>query len=273
MNIAIIFFSATGNTRKMAEVIKDAFLGENAEVDLFDVTTMDSRKANTDFSFYDALIFGLPVHSLRAPRLMRQWLKTLDGKGRKCGMFFTYGGFEIHPAHYSTAKILEERNFTVVSSAEFPGKHTYNLGGWRAFTDRPDSREFKLAKDYVKATYRRFTGEDKNMIGELERSIFSDEELDHFESLRYKMITTLPTREGAECGMCGTCESVCSTGAMDYTAGEVNPNKCIACLGCVANCPENALKINSTELFWDKKLSMSKITETELNDQMGKIYL
>jgi hypothetical protein len=46
-------------------------------------------------------------------------------------MFFTYGGFGVHPTHYSTRQILKEQNFIVVSSAEFLGAHTFNLGGWR----------------------------------------------------------------------------------------------------------------------------------------------
>ena len=51
-------------------------------------------------------------------------------------MFFTYGGFGVHPAHHATREILEERHFRVVSSAEFLGAHTFNRAGWEAMVDR-----------------------------------------------------------------------------------------------------------------------------------------
>ena len=273
MNIAIPYFSATSNTRKMAKVIKGQFEDLHATVELHDVTTPESRSKNISLSAYDAAIFGFPVHSLRAPRLMRDWLKTLDGKGMKCGMFFTFGGFMVHPAHYSTKEILTARNFIVFSSAEFPGKHTYNHGGWNAFPDRPDDREIKLAEKYTKATYERFKGQDKGVLGDLEKTEFSDEQLDAFESFRFKMVTKLPSRNGNTCSMCEICEKLCPTGAMDCQTGTANTSTCIACLRCVDVCPDKALTINNAEESWATKLSMGKITETELNNQTGKIYL
>jgi len=43
---------------------------------------------------------------------VRDWFRTLDGQGKKCSMFFTYGG-------------------------------------WRAVGDRPDEHDLKMAKDLL----------------------------------------------------------------------------------------------------------------------------
>ena len=273
MNIAIVFFSATNNTRTMAEVIKAEFQNKGAGTALHDMTPPEARSAGVDLSAYDAVVFGFPVHSLRAPKLMRDWLATLDGNGLPCAMFFTFGGFTVHPAHHSTADILKKQNFTVVASAEFPGKHTYNLGGWQAFPDRPDGRERALASRYVEAVYKRFTKADAGTLSDLPQSPFSEEELTHFETLRFKMVNKLPARDGTECSLCGLCEEICPSGAMNHVTGTPDPSTCIACLACVAACPENALVINSTRESWQPKLSLGKTTETELNSQTGKIYL
>ena len=273
MDIAIIYFSATSNTLAMARIIGEQFKARGAKVALHDVTTPAARSAGVDLSMFDAVVFGLPVHSLRAPRLMRDWLATLDGNGMPCALFFTFGGFMVHPAHHSTAEILTKRGFTVAASAEFPGKHTYNLGGWQAFPDRPDDREHALADRYAEAVHTRFTGADTGVLSDLPQGPFSEEELTHFETLRFKMVSKLPTRDGAECSLCGLCEEICPSGAMDHVTGMADPNTCIACLGCVAACPEHALVINSTRESWQPKLAMSKTTETELNSQTGKIYL
>jgi hypothetical protein len=125
------------------------------EVDKHDITSYSDRQAEIDLKQYQAMVLGVPVHSRRAPRVVREWLRTLDGKGKKCSMFFTYGGFGVHPAPYSTRQILEEQGFAVVSSAEFLGKHTFNLGGWKALADRPDASDFHVAKEYVTKTHKR----------------------------------------------------------------------------------------------------------------------
>jgi len=187
-------------------------------------------------------------------------------------MFFTYGGFGVHPAPYSTREILEEQHFCVVSSATFLGMHTFNLGGWKAMEGRPDDSDFDIAKAFVERTYKRFTGEDESLLGELEKTEYSEETLDSFEAMKFKVVTQLPTRGGDECGLCLVCEELCPTGAMEAESGKVDKGKCIACLGCVANCPEQVLQINDTSRSWSFKLEKEKVTEESLNKQKSVIY-
>jgi ferredoxin len=203
---------------------------------------------------------------------VREWLRTLNGQGKKCSMFFTYGGFGVHPTHYSTRQILEEQNFRVVSSAEFLSAHTFNLGGWKAMEGRPDERDFDVAKAYVERTYTRFINEDENLLGELEKTEYPEELLDAAEASRFKVLTLLPTRGGQECGMCLECEELCPTGAIKAESGEADKEKCIACLACVSNCPEDVLKINDMSNSWSHKLDMEKVTEESIKEQKSKIY-
>lgn len=273
MKVAIVFFSATNNTKTMATVIKKELEEMGASAKMHDITPASARQHHMSFSAYDAVVFGFPVHSLRAPRVVREWLQGLDGEGKKCSMFFTYGGFMVHPSHHSTRQILNRQGFVVVSSAEFPGAHTFNIGGWCAFPERPNDQEFDQARQYVIATYRRFSGEDENIVGELDRGTFDEEKLDQFESFRFKVISQFPTRYGEGCSMCRLCENACPTGAMNHETGEAKGDRCIACLRCVVLCPDQVLKINSTRESWESKLTMSRTSEAELNEQVGKIYL
>jgi flavodoxin/Pyruvate/2-oxoacid:ferredoxin oxidoreductase delta subunit len=272
MNILVAYFSATGNTAKIATIIRDELTELGANVTVSDMTSYKNRQVETDLTSYDALIFGAPVYARRAPRVTREWLRTLNGDGKKCSMFFTYGGFGTHPAHYSTRQILEEQHFRVVSSAEFLGAHTFNLGGWKAMVDRPDERDFAIAKEYVKKTHRRFTGEDESVLGELEKTKHTEEVLDSAELSRFKKVTQLPTRGGEECSLCFTCEELCPTGAMEAEIGEADKGKCIACLGCVANCPESILAINDMSKSWSSKLEKEQTTEERLEGQKSVIF-
>ena len=273
MRILLCYFSATGNTARMAKTAGDAFRHSGAEVEERDITPLSARAMKIDLGPYQAFVIGAPIYSWRAPRVVRQWLRTLDGEGRKCSMFFTYGGFQVPPTHASTKQILEEQNFVVVSSAEFLGAHTFNLGGWRAMEGRPDASDFEVAKAYAHKTYRRFTGEDPGTLGEMERTLHTEEQLDSIETFRFTILTQLPSRQGEECSLCMICEESCPTGAMSAESGEAQPDKCIGCLACVAKCPEDALKINDMSENWASKLKMEKVTEESVRAKKSRIYL
>ncbi len=273
MKVAVVYFSATNNTRTVAQCLQKELEAKGCEVTTHDITTPADRSEPIDFAPYQAVLFGFPIHSLRAPRMAREWLQGLDGLGKKCAMFFTYGGFLVHPAHESTRTILNKRGFTVIASAEFPGAHTFNIGGWKAFPGRPDNRDAELMRQYADAVYVRFKGEDDGVLGEQDKSPFSDEQLDQFESYRFMVLTQLPARNGAACSLCGLCEKECPTGAMDAEKGLADPQHCIACLRCVFSCPEQVLQINDTTPSWEKKLAMGKTTEEEINSKTGAIYL
>ena len=272
MNLLILYFSATGNTAKMAKVIKERFAELGCKVTMANVTTYKKREAKIDFTPYDAVVFGAPIHARRAPRVVREWLRTLDGQGKKCSMFFTYGGFGVHPTHYSTRQILEKQNFRVVSSAEFLGAHTFNLGGWKGMKGRPDERDYDVAKAYVERTYKRFINEHENLLGELEKTEYPEELLDAAETSRFKVVTQLPTRGGQACSMCLTCEALCPTGAIKAESGEADRGRCIVCLACVANCPDQVLEINDISKSWPSKLKKENTTEESLNALKSRIY-
>ncbi len=273
MKILMVYFSATGNTSRVAEKIRGTLVRLGVVVDVLDITSQSDREKQIDLEPYQAFIFGAPVHSNRAPRLFREWLLTLDGQGRMCSTFFTYGGFKIHPSHYSTGKILKSRDFDLVSSSEFLAAHTFNLAGWNAMAKRPDQNDLKVAEEYAEKTLRRFTGEDQGRPDEFEKTQFGEKELDAFELSRYKLVRQLPTRGGKECSMCMICEELCPTSAMDAKTGEADRDRCIICLRCLMNCPEDALNINELVSAWPRKLKIENETEQTLEGKISKIYL
>ncbi len=273
MKILVCSFSATGNTAKIAGAISERLARLGATVHGRDITAPGGRETPVSMDEYDAAVFGAPIHSMRAPRLVRDWLATLDGQGKKCAMFFTYGGFQIHPTHSTTAAILRDSGFVVVASADFPGKHTFNLGGWQAMTDRPGSMELDLAGEYAEAICKRFSGEDAAVVQELDPGPYSADQLDQFESFRHMMMSKHPTRDGQDCQMCMLCQEECPSGAMDAEKGVADAKACICCLRCVQICPDDALHINDMSDFFNKKMSMDNETPDTLKAKQGRLYL
>ena len=273
MDILVCSFSATGNTAKIAGAISERLAQLGATVHSRDITPLAGRKEPISMDQYDAVVFGSPIHSMRAPRLLRDWLATLDGQGKKCAMFFTYGGFQIHPAHSTTAAILRGSGFVVAASADFPGKHTFNLSGWQAMADRPGPAELELAGEYAEAISKRFSGEDTAIVRDLDPGPYTTEQLDQFESFRHMMMTKHPTRDGQDCQMCMLCQEECPSGAMDAEKGVADEKACICCLRCVDICPDEVLHVNDMSGFFEKKMNKDQETQATLKAKQGKIYL
>jgi len=273
MKLLMVYFSPTGNTRHVTHAVADRCAQLGSNITLWDITSPSQRRENVDPAAFDAFVFGFPVHSLRAPRLVRQWLRTWQGDKKRCAMFFTYGGFSVHPAHYSTGRILEQQGFSVVASAQFPSAHTYNLGGWEALAHRPDSEDLQAARRYADAVYPRLLGTDTALPSAFEQGDYTTKQLDHFEELRYRIVTQLPTRSGGECCLCRQCEKVCPAGVFAAELGEVIGSGCLACLACVAICPDQVLHINDTRATWEKKLRMGQTSASALNRQKAVFYL
>lgn len=61
---------------------------------------------------------------------------------------------------------------------------------------RPDVSDFELAREFACLTYKRFTGEDSVIPGDLEKTQYSEAERDARESFRLKVLTQLPIRDG-----------------------------------------------------------------------------
>ena len=120
MKILLAYFSATQNTARIAETIRDRLVELGAEVDTLDITTPEARETAPDMNNYQAVAIGSPIYYRRAPKIVRNWLGRLKGQDTPCALFFTFGGFGVHPAHLSAAEILAPNGFSLVASAEFP---------------------------------------------------------------------------------------------------------------------------------------------------------
>jgi len=272
VKICIIYFSATNNTKTIAELIKENLerMDQTLIIRLIDITPYSNRNEENDFNFCQKFIFGFPVYGWRAPSVVRNWLKKLDGKGRECAMFFTYGGINPGVVHYETHKLLTKKNFKVISSAEFIASHTYNLGGWKVLENRPNKEDFNLVKRYTRKILKIFQKSTSNNLS-FKPHKFSDKILEKIEKNPKRFVE--PPKRLNDCSLCGKCEEICPINAIDSEKGEADENKCIRCLSCVKNCPEDALKINDLSPLFKMVLQIENLTEDQIRNRKSKIFI
>ena len=271
--IALVYFSATHVTQTYARVMREAILAQGCQVQVFNVTPYVSRQEPLPVDDFDGFIFGFPVFADFAPSVINEWLTTLDGKGSKCAMFFTYGARTTGYAHFHTKLLLEEARFQVLFSAEFLGRHSFNVAGWRVLPHRPDERDFAVAREYVALALERFA-QHEPAVFQLQKPFGYERGLAALENQEVKTERgwTHPIRTTEECSMCRDCKTECPTGAFDADAGLSDPGNCIECMHCVYICPDEVIKVDARmEGAYGGFLTYWHLTDEIMNAKVSKI--
>ncbi len=272
IKIALVYFSATDVTHTYVKIMQDRLLKSGCVVQELNVTAYSSRQSPPALDDCNGVIFGFPVFSDFAPSVINEWLPTLDGKGKKCAMFFTYGGRTSGYAHFHTKLLLEQAHFSVLFSAEFLGRHSFNVGGWRILPERPDAQDFAVAREYAVLASERFSQEAPPIL-RLQKPFGYNQAIASLAS--NQPITERswknPVRIVAECCMCRDCETKCPAQAFDADTGLSNPSTCICCMHCVYVCPDKVIKVDAMKAVYGAFLSNWHLTEAMMNVKQSRI--
>ena len=111
MRACIIYFSLTGNTHQLAQIISQELEHKNFDVDLVRLEPIDGARTfagqgmtalqrkrvnigdvNFDLSMYDIILFGSPVWAFSPAPALNTYLDKCHGlDGKKIVVFYTYG--------------------------------------------------------------------------------------------------------------------------------------------------------------------------------------
>ena len=268
MNFAIFYFSATGITETISNHIAAILEKEGNAAKLTNIITPESRQSQFDFSEFDACFFGFPVFEGRPPTVADEWMKSIDGKNLKCSMFFTYGARELELAHQVTYYLLTQANFQVVLSAEFIGKHSFNVAeGWSLAGNRPNQLDFDIATEFALQSIKRFQTDIKFNIN-LSDFAYKRKRIRERKGL---FATFYPSRGKDDCSMCYLCEKECPVKAFDAISGETNRKLCFMCMHCVTICPDKVIHVGDGSQFFENFMNQTGLTEDIVEQKRSKI--
>jgi NAD-dependent dihydropyrimidine dehydrogenase PreA subunit/flavodoxin len=273
LRIVLVYFSATHVTKIYAEVIEGELTRRGCKVHLMNVTPYSSRKETLLVDDFDGFIFGFPVFADFAPSVINEWIPTLQGKEKRCAMFFTYGGRTTGYAHFHTKTLLEKVGFLVQFSAEFLGRHSFNVGGWRVLPDRPNEQDFDVAREFAGLVVEQFSHASPRIF-ELQKPFAYNAVLDLLKNKKRSSERGLrhPIRSTEGCSMCLRCETECPNQAFRADTGLSDPLKCIECMHCVYICPDKVLKIDDRmKDAYHAFLENWHLTEAMMNEKRSKI--
>jgi flavodoxin/NAD-dependent dihydropyrimidine dehydrogenase PreA subunit len=251
MKSLIIYYSQTGNTRKIARAIHK---GMSQVAEQCDIVPLKKVKYE-DLPNYDLIGIGSPIWFAETPNVTF-WLDGLPHQQGKHAFFFsTHGTLPILYAPIMARK-LKIKDFTVIGWNDwYGGNQVEGSPAW--FTDgHPDDIDLKEAEDFGRemvATSRRISAGETELIPPLpDMPAVSFQVLD----LLLRAIHKIPgfsvhgtftyDREKCNYPKCRICVDNCTMGYIDFSTeprkfGSEGDKCTTACTFCEQICPTGAI--------------------------------
>lgn len=231
----IFYFSATGNSRHVAERIAES-IGDRA------IPIADCLK-NERFNFItqpnEKIGFVCPVYNFSLPITVTDFIEklNLNMNGGYVFTVLTFGGFS-GGATKQIKELLAKNN--IICNAHYSVRMPDN---WTPVYDVSNKEKIdKTNRKADKSIDKIISRIKRNANGnyDLRRLPFCKNSYKGYENMR--RTATLSVNE--KCSGCGLCEKLCPVEAIEIQDGKPVwvKEKCAMCLGCLHRCPEFAIQ-------------------------------
>ncbi|KHD38757.1 (4Fe-4S)-binding protein [Clostridium acetobutylicum] len=238
MKGAAIYFSGTGNTKYVVELLVKEFQEKNIQCEMIDI--LKEKGVSKEYDFY---VLASAIHVEVFPDIFVRWIKenlpSVDNK--RCiivstqASYIGYGGRQIN-------KLLSNKGYDVMITRSIPMPNNYYLS--KFFKETPEDRKKEMKEDAVL--------EVKNIVdkflkdeGYIEKQsalltavskVAYKVSLKHFHKWPKKSLKVDYNR----CTKCKRCVNECPTNNITFGDKIEFSDKCISCFRCVQKCPANA---------------------------------
>lgn len=229
MKLHIIYFSPTGGTKKVADL-----LSKNWDLP---VTEIDLSDPNCDFAQYsfqadDICIIAIPSFGGRVPQIALTRLNKIKGGNAHAVLVAVYGNRAFEDTLLELKEAAQSTGFqcfaAVSAVAEHSIIHQFAAG-------RPDADDQKELMEF-----------SERIAAHLEENQ-SLKELIVPGNLPYTEYNGVPFKPKADkkCDNCGACVSKCPVSAIPASNPQLTEETlCISCMACVSVCPTHARDLN-----------------------------
>jgi ferredoxin/flavodoxin len=261
--VAIVYFSPGGNTRKAAEMARDALTDRGLSVQMVNVTdakVVTDPERLKDFVLssikpHDLVMVGGPVYENRLDRHTMQIIRSLPPpEGTSWGVlaapFVTWGGVTSGIALHQAAKALRSSGRRVVLALKLQGFHPFSIEwSYRLCEGMPGDEAIPVMRqlaDKVAELADTEPGRVKDITGLLNYAPPLVRVVGGFCSIvPTQEYTFRDVRVDAEkCQACGVCVKHCPLDRLEIRDGRAQVKtgavRCMHCYTCLNVCPNHA---------------------------------
>lgn len=257
--VFIVYFSPAGSTRHVAGVVEKQFQALGTDVWVLDLgecrdgaseisRQIEKSKANS------CLFIGSPVYVSHAvPPVMECIAGLTNDSGAFAVPFVTWGGACSGISLYEMGKELLNKGFTVLGAAKILAVHSLMwplenpLGN-----GHPDFNDDRIVKELVNRIHDKLHSDTPKGI-KLSDLAYQTKE-NHLEMEKISLEAAKADMPGREidtelCNQCQICAEVCPMDAVALTPYPEFGHDCVFCFSCVKQCPEQAIKVDFSEIW------------------------
>ncbi len=247
MDVTMIYFSQTGNTRKVAETMATAFqeAGHSARtVPLKEATADDVTKS-------DLLGVGTSCMTSQAPTPIKEFLHNLPPlEGRRTFVFATSGGASGRVL-YDLTHLLRGKGADVAGGVLIRGEVHHPapclLGHFRG---RPNAEDLNRARRFATAVAEPISAVRSSPLAESRpeaikpRWGFYDLVASLSSDRLQRVLLPEPKLDPDRCDLCEWCVNECPMDNITMQPHPILGGKCIRCYRCLTGCPQKAFNVN-----------------------------
>jgi len=246
--IGIFYFSGTGNTELVANMIRDKFTELGCKVDLLRMEDIMKVGLHVEPDQYDYLGIGCQIVGFGVPRLAAEFIRDLpNANEKKTFIFRTAGG--VAPVNYNASKPIIGRLSRKGYEVEYERVFSISSNWVVKFDDTVVKQLFEATKRKVESMCIEVLHGDQRilktgiglrllmgMVGTLSSGI-----------LRFMGKDFVIDQD---CSHCGLCIKNCPAGNICEKAGKIRFGiSCSSCMRCIYACPNQAIRFRLLTFF------------------------
>lgn len=218
--IAAVYFSPTGNSRRSAVALAEAWAA-GAEIGRVDLTDWRTSWAPRSFAAEDFVVFAAPVYAGRLPDVSLERFRSLRGQQTPCVVAVTYGNRHYDDALLELTELVTAQGFQVRGAAALVGRHTYG----DIQPERPDEDD-RVENEAFVARLQALPAAAETPVVPGKRP---------YQAGGRGKTPFIPETD-YRCSHCGLCVRKCPMGAIADDCVSIDAARCISCFRCIRGC-------------------------------------
>jgi len=246
-NASILYFSASGNTSKIARWIGDELAEKGFKIHSFKIPEI-LNSVPDELKNSDIIIIGSPTYMWHTPPIVKKFLESLkDLDNKPVGIFVTFGSVTAGSNLSFISKIIRKKNGRIVGAMQLEAEHSMMFKSDSPLAKgKPFDDDVSCVKEFVSLCLKRASsskGEIKKIPSTMKHFAFMAP-----PGIGIRLMPQLKFKNEI-CTLCGKCIEQCPTeNIMIKDNTVIHGNNCLLCYNCVRTCPRGAVDANLSSM-------------------------